>query len=411
MQYGQRDWARWGGGGNINSYTDARAAAEREFAANAKAHQARFGREMTGDEGYLYHQQGAGGGPALLAANPNALAWQVLRPLYRSDREAQSAISNNVLGNLRSQFPNPLAITAGQFRDMWRDRFQRQIGAPLGVPAPAQPPAETPPLLQVASGAPFPGRMGAGLSDIRDFLNKLPNDPITGRAVGDALLPRKVKRVPESVPPMPPAYSVLNEDLPPISYPPPQPNVPLPYYPDMPPPGTYGDERPDIGPGNLSAELTPPPPAPPPDMAFGEPQPPGPLISGGRAYTPEEQAAMDEAIKAFAGRSVIPGPGLVNEQGAAPAVPGLPQVPVKPVPTTTTAAAQPQAPADNSILARIGLPGVAAWGRAVQQSPAFMGGLGGLMFGAPGFGAGLSAATAGIHAGIAERQEGRSEER
>jgi len=412
MQYGQRDWQQWGGGGNVFSYADARAAAQREFAANAKAHQARFGREMTGDEGYFYHQQGPprGGGGALLAADPNALAWQVLRPLYRSDREAQTAISNNVLGNLRSQFPNPLAITAGQFRDMWRDRFQRQIGAPLGVPPPVQPPAEQPPLLQVASGAPIPGRMGAGLSSLIQ--------PSTGGSFGIPMPQDLLSRAPGRRPTVgPQEYADPSPPLPPLadrefSYPPPQPNIPLPYYPDMPAPGPYGDQRPDITGGALSGDLTPPPPAPPPDLAPGEPEPPGPPMPGGRPYTPEERAALEEGIRAFQGRSIIPGPGMVTEQGAAPAVPGLPQVPVKSVPTTTTGPAQPQAqaPVDNSILARMGFPGVAAWGRAVQTSPAFMGGLGGLMYGAPGFSAGLSGATAAGHLDIAQRQEGRAAE-
>lgn len=67
-------------------------------------------------EGYVVYQQGAGGGPALLKADPNAKAYDVLRPLYKSNQEALSAITNNG-GNG--------AMTAEDFLGSVRDTYNK----------------------------------------------------------------------------------------------------------------------------------------------------------------------------------------------------------------------------------------------------------------------------------------------
>jgi len=134
FQFGPQEWKDYGRGGDINSYADARAAAEREYAKNATAYQKQFGKEMTGDIGYLYHQQGPAGAPALLN-NPNSLAWQAIRPFYKDDATAQSAIWGNVPSDRRAGY-NPATMTAQQFTDLWRDKFVSKLGgAPLS-PAP-----------------------------------------------------------------------------------------------------------------------------------------------------------------------------------------------------------------------------------------------------------------------------------
>lgn len=56
---------------------------------------AALGRKADGWESYAVYQQGAGGGAALLKADPNAKAVDILRPLYGSNKEALSAITNN----------------------------------------------------------------------------------------------------------------------------------------------------------------------------------------------------------------------------------------------------------------------------------------------------------------------------
>lgn len=54
-----------------------------------------LGREPEDWEQYAVYQQGAGGGAALLKADPNAKAVDILRPLYANSKDALSAITNN----------------------------------------------------------------------------------------------------------------------------------------------------------------------------------------------------------------------------------------------------------------------------------------------------------------------------
>lgn len=54
-----------------------------------------LGREPEGWEQYAVYQQGVAGGPALLKADPNAKAVDILRPLYANSKDALSAITNN----------------------------------------------------------------------------------------------------------------------------------------------------------------------------------------------------------------------------------------------------------------------------------------------------------------------------
>lgn len=83
-----------------------------------------LGREPEPWESYFTHQQGIGGGPALLRANPAAPAWQVLRRFY-DDNTAVRAIGDNTLAGHPLKRVPPEQITVGQFREMWRERFNR----------------------------------------------------------------------------------------------------------------------------------------------------------------------------------------------------------------------------------------------------------------------------------------------
>lgn len=125
-----------------------------------------FGREPTGAELYLMHQQGQTGGVKLMQ-NPNEPAWKVIRPYYRSDAIAKSAISGNIPSN------NPLKrvpvddITANQFTNMWKTRWERQpgeetasrLGGPTASPENGNPGAINP-------GVVGQKPMNAGLSDV-----------------------------------------------------------------------------------------------------------------------------------------------------------------------------------------------------------------------------------------------------
>lgn len=73
-----------------------------------------LGRKSDPWEGYVVYQQGAGGGPALLKADPNAKAVDVLRPLYKDNASALEAVTKNG-GNA--------AMTAEDFLGTIRDTY------------------------------------------------------------------------------------------------------------------------------------------------------------------------------------------------------------------------------------------------------------------------------------------------
>lgn len=81
---------------------------------------------------YIMHQQGAGGGPALLKADPNANAVAVLTPVYGNADLAKKAITGN------GGTPD---MTAGQFVQMWRGKF---AGGAAPTPTAGAPAAAAP---------------------------------------------------------------------------------------------------------------------------------------------------------------------------------------------------------------------------------------------------------------------------
>jgi hypothetical protein len=127
-QFGPQEEARYGlNARNRNSPAAQQAALQRETQDNTRILQNSLGRAPTGAELYLTHQQGQAGGPALLRAPADQPAWKTVRPFYRSDAIAQRAIRGNIPSD------NPLRgtpvdqVTAGQFRGMWADRYNREV--------------------------------------------------------------------------------------------------------------------------------------------------------------------------------------------------------------------------------------------------------------------------------------------
>lgn len=106
-------------------------------------YEAKMGRPLSDGEFYLMHQQGQAGGPALMKADPNTPAWKAVRPYYNSDAMAQKAIWGNVPDTQKGQFGSVDNVTAGQFTQLWGNRF----GGGQPAQAPQQP-------QQVASAAP-----------------------------------------------------------------------------------------------------------------------------------------------------------------------------------------------------------------------------------------------------------------
>ena len=92
-----------------------------------------LGRDVIPQEIYLAHQQGVAGATALLTADPNARASDVVRRFYKTDGIANSAIEKNTFGK---RDPN---ITAGDFIGRINDRFDNFAGgkSPIGTRAKA----------------------------------------------------------------------------------------------------------------------------------------------------------------------------------------------------------------------------------------------------------------------------------
>jgi len=102
------------GGGDINSVEDQTKAALR-LAAQDRKKLVELGIEPTDANLYIMHQQGAGGGPALLTAPPEVNAVAALAPAYGGDaNKARRAIVGN---------GGTADMTAGEFTDMWRRKW------------------------------------------------------------------------------------------------------------------------------------------------------------------------------------------------------------------------------------------------------------------------------------------------
>ncbi len=132
-----------------------------------------LGSAPAGWQTYLVHQQGDGGGAALLTAAPGASAVDTLTPAYQGDRNAaQRAVTAN--GGQASS-------TVGQFLGHWQQMFQaKQIAAPaVGGTAPAGPkPFAIGDSLAVgaqqANGYAGGGVKGASPDQVLDSINALP---------------------------------------------------------------------------------------------------------------------------------------------------------------------------------------------------------------------------------------------
>lgn len=129
------------GGGDIHSVDDQTAAAL-TLSRRDRANLQQIGVEPSDANVYIMHQQGAGGGRALLTAPPEVGAVAVLTPVYGSAKIAERAIVGN------GGTPD---MTAGDFVKMWQARWAnggRPVtggqGAPSAAPS-ANPHAGDPP--------------------------------------------------------------------------------------------------------------------------------------------------------------------------------------------------------------------------------------------------------------------------
>jgi hypothetical protein len=114
-----------------------------------------LGRDPTFADHYLAHQQGVTGASALLS-NPDAPAWQTIRPYYKSDAIAQKAITGNIPSDSPLKNLDVNQVSGKGFTDMWADKFNR------GLPG-----------VQTAS-APLAPAFGAGAAPPQDFSGAVP---------------------------------------------------------------------------------------------------------------------------------------------------------------------------------------------------------------------------------------------
>lgn len=182
-QFGPEEEARYGLNDQNRGDRAAQAAAvAREAEEHSAVLRRALGRDPTNGEMYLTHQQGVAGGPALLGADPNVPAWQAIRPYYKSDRMAKLAITGNV------PYDHPLYrqdadnITAGDFRNLWVNKFERNGRGGTGpVPgAGGAPPA-------AASGVPA-GAVAGPAAVGPSQTGAVPVDPAQAAGSDDQLL-------------------------------------------------------------------------------------------------------------------------------------------------------------------------------------------------------------------------------
>jgi hypothetical protein len=139
-----------------------------------------LGREPTGEEYYLAHQQGLGGAVAHFS-NPNAPAWQNMYSTAEGRQKGAGWAQRAITGNIPRD--NPLhnvpvnQITSKQFTDMWAQRFNRgaaisnQPAAPQRIPtqpapAPAQGGSQRAGIMPTPKSIPRPNDTGGDLNQM-----------------------------------------------------------------------------------------------------------------------------------------------------------------------------------------------------------------------------------------------------
>lgn len=149
---------------------------------NMRTLTAALGREPTGAELYLAHQQGGGGARALLS-NTSANVVDALAPLYKGDRERAARAVRLNKGNVN--------MTAGEFASLWLDKYNnaKTIAPTAGTPANANAVASR--AGEAVQRAVNPSA-GAASVDVNLSSGGAPTAPMaTGEAV-DATLPEAI---------------------------------------------------------------------------------------------------------------------------------------------------------------------------------------------------------------------------
>lgn len=160
LQLSDREFANYGGQGNIFDPDANLTAGAAKLKAEAADFEKRFGRQPTASELYLMHQQGVGGS-AMHWQNPERLAWQNMLDTAEGQQKgpawAKAAIWGNVPDDLKRQFGTVDNLTSRDFVKLWDQKVARFSGEPVDVketPAPTTSPA--PQIEPVAPALPQP---------------------------------------------------------------------------------------------------------------------------------------------------------------------------------------------------------------------------------------------------------------
>jgi hypothetical protein len=135
FQLSDKEFRRYGGGNIYDEHDNANAFARLTLVNMAKF-RAATGRNPTGSELYLMHQQGEAGAAAHLR-NPSAPAWVNMYSTGEGRRKgpgwAKKAIWGNVPDRWKKRFGSVENVTSGDFVEMWKRTYQAKEGWKSGT--------------------------------------------------------------------------------------------------------------------------------------------------------------------------------------------------------------------------------------------------------------------------------------
>ena len=135
FQLSDKEFQRYGGGRIYDPHDNANAFAKLTLVNMAKF-RAATGRNPTGAELYLMHQQGEAGAAAHLR-NPSRPAWQNMYATAEGRRKgpgwAKKAIWGNVPPSWKRRFGSVENVTSGDFTEMWRRTYEAKEGWKSGT--------------------------------------------------------------------------------------------------------------------------------------------------------------------------------------------------------------------------------------------------------------------------------------
>jgi hypothetical protein len=156
FQLSEAEFAKHGGRGDIFDPVENARAAAHKLKSESDEFRGKYGRDPSGAELYMIHQQGWGGYQQHMA-QPERAAWESMYATAEGRQKGEGWAKQAIWGNLpaseRRRFGSVENVTSGQFLNFWHQRYARAEGR--ATPAPAATPDQTP------TTAPMTGPAGA----------------------------------------------------------------------------------------------------------------------------------------------------------------------------------------------------------------------------------------------------------